>query len=225
MLRRVNSMPQVIEPTEPRPAPTTSRAGVAAFDFDGTLAERDTLIPFLARAHGRRRVALALAAQARTYRRDQDAAKADMLRRLVTGDDLERLAALGHDYAVGLHHLLRPEMTERVRWHRSEGHRLVIVSASLGVYLRPLGELLGFDQVIGVELEVDDHGRCTGSMVGGANVRGPEKTRRLTAWLDTQGLTRPDYELWAYGDSSGDDELLALADHARWLGKRAKRNA
>ena len=201
-----------------------ARTGVAAFDFDGTLAERDTLLPFLAHARGRRRLALALAAQARTYRRDQDAAKADMLRRLLAGDDPERLAALGRDYAVGLHHLLRPEMAERVRWHRSEGHRLVIVSASLGYYLRPLADVLAFDHVIGVEMELGDDGRCTGAMLGQVNVRGPEKARRLTAWLDEQGLAREHCEVWAYGDSSGDDELLAMADHARWLGKRSARN-
>ena len=206
------------------PSEDPERTGVAAFDFDGTLAERDTLLPFLAHAHGRRNVAMALAAQFRTYRRDKDAAKADLLRRLVTGDDPERLAALGHDYAVGLHHRLRPEMAQRVRWHRSEGHRLVIVSASLGVYLRPLADVLGFDHVIGVELEVGDDGRYTGTMARGVNVRGPEKARRLTAWLEEQGLTRAQCEVWAYGDSSGDDELLAMADHAQWLGKRAKRN-
>lgn len=213
------------EPSSTQPDANAARTGIAAFDFDGTLAERDTLLPFLAHAHGRARLALALAAQARTYRRDQDAAKADLLRRLVTGDDPERLAALVHDYAIGLHHRLRPEMAERVRWHRAEGHRLVIVSASLGVYLRPLADVLGFDHVIGVELEVGDDGRYTGTMSRGVNVRGPEKAHRLTAWLDEQGLDRERCELWAYGDSSGDDELLAMADHPWWLGKRAKRNA
>ncbi len=200
----------VREGSSPRP--------VAAFDFDGTLAERDTLLPFLVRATGRRQVAQALVAQARTYRRDRDAAKVDMLRRLLAGDDAGRIDTLGRDYAVGLHHLLRPEMTERVRWHRSQDHRLVIVSASLGAYLRPLADTLGFDHVIAVELSTDDDGRLTGALAG-PNVRGPEKAVRLRAWL---GEDLP--ELWAYGDSSGDEELLAMADNPTWVGKRASRN-
>ena len=199
-------------------SPETPRQ-VAAFDFDGTLARRDTLMRFLAKAAGVRRLGVSLAAQAKTYRADRDAAKVDTLRRLLSGADESRLTQLGRDYAVGLHHLLRPEMAERVRWHRAEGHELVIVSASLGYYLRPLAETLGFDHVIAVELEVGEDGRLTGELVG-ANVRGPEKARRLTEWFD--GHT-PD-ELWAYGDSSGDDELLAMADHSLWLGKRATRN-
>ncbi len=40
---------------------------------------------------------------------------------------------------------------------------------------------------------------------------GPEKATRLREWLDGNGL--PHAELWAYGDSSGDDDLLAIADH------------
>ena len=39
-------------------------------------------------------------------------------------------------------------------------------------------------------------------------MRGPEKVRRLQAWLADAPV-----ELWAYGDSAGDDELLAIADH------------
>ena len=56
----------------------------------------------------------------------------------------------------------------------------------------------------------------TGAL-SGANVRKAEKARRLSDWLRRR---RP-YELWAYGDSSGDDELLAMADHPTWIGRRA----
>jgi phosphatidylglycerophosphatase C len=135
------------------------------------------------------------------------------------GADTASLETLGRDYAVGLHHLLRPEMAARVRWHRAEGHRLVIVSASLAVYLRPLADTLGFDHVIAVELESDPSGRLTGELLG-PNVRGPEKARRLRAWMPENSVLR-----WAYGDSSGDDELLAIADHPVWVGRRAKRNS
>jgi phosphatidylglycerophosphatase C len=59
-------------------------------------------------------------------------------------------------------------------------------------------------------LERGRNGRLTGRLVG-ANCRGAEKARRTREWLRANGLAGA--ELWAYGDSSGDDELLALADH------------
>ena len=199
---------------------STHERPVAAFDFDGTLARRDTLVGFLVQATSALRVGQAMAAEAKALARDRDEGKVRVLRRLLKGDDPERLARLGHDYAVGLGHLLRPEMTERVRWHRTDGHELVIVSASLVYYLEPLGRTLAFDHVIAVDFEVGDDGRLTGDLVG-PNCRGPEKARRLTDWLGE----RPATELWAYGDSSGDDQLLAMADHPHWLCRRAKRNS
>ena len=79
---------------------------------------------------------------------------------------------------------LRPEMLERVRWHRAEGHAVVIVSASLGAYLRPLAERLGIDAALAVELVTDADGMLTGEVVGELNTRGPEKVARLRAWAD-----------------------------------------
>ena len=49
------------------------------------------------------------------------------------------------------------------------------------------------------------------------NCRGPEKARRLLAWLDANHGGRDAVELWAYGDSPGDRELLAAADKPVWV--------
>ena len=68
--------------------------------------------------------------------------------------------------------------------------------------------------VVCTRLEQDASGRLTGRLQG-ANCRGPEKARRLRAWLEAEGLA--DAEVWAYGDSEGDAELLAQADHPVWV--------
>ena len=57
---------------------------------------------------------------------------------------------------------------------------------------------------------VDSDGRYTGAMSGN-NCRGPEKIARLRAWLSSSNLENA--ELWAYGDSAGDRELLSAAHH------------
>lgn len=192
------------------------RPGVAAFDFDGTLSRRDTMVRFLVHARGWPRViATGLAATART--RDRDRAKVATIGRLFRGMRHARLEELGRDYARQLPELLRPEMVERVRWHRDAGHAVVVVSASLTAYLRPLGEELGFDDVMGVELVADESGILTGTVVGGVNNRGPQKVARLQAWLDARYGPGTEVTLWAYGDSSGDKELLARADHPTWV--------
>ena len=54
------------------------------------------------------------------------------------------------------------------------------------------------------------------------NVRAEQKRLRLQAWIGEHFQDQP--ELWAYGNSSGDDQLLEMADHRVWIGKRAERN-
>lgn len=202
---------------------------IAAFDFDGTLSRRDTLVPFLARACGSGALARALrtvgplAVKARTGRLDvelhhRDASKGALLRALLAGREASWLAREGERYAAELGRRLRPEMVEQVRWHRDSGHELVLVSASLGAYLRPFARIHGFDHTIAVELEEGASGHLTGEMVG-PNVRGPEKAVRLRAWLDGEA---PEL-LWAYGNSSGDRELLAMADVPVWVDRRSHR--
>jgi phosphatidylglycerophosphatase C len=72
--------------------------------------------------------------------------------------------------------------------------------------------------VLATRLAVDDDGRCTGAL-DGANCRGPEKVRRLHAWLDESHGGRRGVVVWAYGDSTGDRELLADADHPVRVGR------
>ena len=50
-----------------------------------------------------------------------------------------------------------------------------------------------------------------------------EKVARLRAWAAQRFGVDVPFELWAYGDSACDDELLALADHPTWVGRRAGR--
>ncbi|MDQ1364337.1 MAG: phosphatidylglycerophosphatase [Acidimicrobiaceae bacterium] len=190
--------------------------GVAAFDFDGTMIRGDSFMPFLVRAVGPGKfgqiVIRSSASTAQAYRLGRrDASKAVLVRRLLRGYPADRLDDLGRRYAVLLSQRIRPQMAERVAWHQQRGHRLVIVSASLDVYLAPTGKALGFDQVLATELEVGSDGRLTGRLLG-PNVRGVEKSARLREWL-AQELAGVPYQLWAYGDSAGDRELLAMADH------------
>ena len=46
---------------------------------------------------------------------------------------------------------LRADTVSRLRWHQRMGHRIVLVSASLSPYLRPLGRRLGVDAVLCAE--------------------------------------------------------------------------
>ena len=192
------------------------RPTVAAFDVDGTLTTRDCVVPFLQQLAGRARLAAGILGQpagltGAIVRRDRDRFKALAVRAAFAGRKASVVDGLGQAYAESVYaRWMRPDTPRRLAWHRSEGHRVVLVSASLGSYLHPLGRLLGADAVLCTEVAVGDDGRCTGAIMG-ANCRGPEKMRRLRAWMHQMDLVEA--ELWAYGDSTGDRELLAGARH------------
>jgi phosphatidylglycerophosphatase C len=187
---------------------------VAAFDFDGTLTRRDTLAPFLFRSRGsglvtkatvRNAAALATAAAGRGSR---DEAKARLLRDIYRNARAAAVAAAGERYATHvLANVMRNDTLARLEWHRSEGHELVLITASLASYARPIADRLGIGTVYATTLEIDGDS-LTGELAG-ANMRGPEKVRALEAHLGGE-----DAIIWAYGDSAGDRELLAAADHA-----------
>jgi phosphatidylglycerophosphatase C len=195
---------------------------VAAFDVDGTVTTRDCVVPFLRRVAGTAAMAGRLATRSHRLlpalaRRDRDALKAEATRAIFTGRpiaEVDDVATTFAEHVAG--DWLRQDTVERIRFHAAAGHRVAFVSASYGVYLRPLAERLGVDGVVATELEVDVDGRCTGELVDG-NCRGPEKARRLLAWLDANHGGRDAVELWAYGDSPGDRELLAAADRPVWV--------
>lgn len=194
---------------------------VAAFDFDGTLSTRDNFLRFLRLVAGTADTAKAMAAAvpallaARRDPSERDSAKAIVLRRTLQGRTDAHLRDLGRRFArlVVAEHM-NPPVLARLEAHRAAGHELVIVSASLTHYLDPAAALLGIPTVLATELEVGPDGRCTGELAG-PNVRGPEKAARLDAWLAGSPAT-----VYAYGDSHGDTELLARADHPFLVDRR-----
>jgi phosphatidylglycerophosphatase C len=198
---------------------------VAAFDVDGTLTTGDCVVPFLRRfvrwsaAPGILRSSPAAAAA--LARRDRDSLKALATGAVLSGIGIDAVEQEAERFAgTVVARKLRGDTTARLRWHLGEGHRVVLVSASYEVYLRHLAAHLGVHDVLATRLEVGADGRLTGQLDGG-NCRGPEKARRLEAWLAAKpDLDRQAVELWAYGDSAGDAELLAMADRGIWAGER-----
>jgi HAD superfamily hydrolase (TIGR01490 family) len=179
------------------------------------MTPRDTLVPFLTSVAGRAAVLRALSAEAAglalaaSGRGDRDAVKERVLTRVLANRPHADVQEAGRAFAgVLTRSVITTEARDRIAWHRREGHEVVIVSATLDVYLDEVARTLGVGHLLCTRLESDADGICTGRLLG-ANCRGIEKANRLRALLGADA----DIELWAYGNSKGDDEMLALADH------------
>lgn len=195
---------------------------IAAFDFDKTLSTRDCVVPFLLRFATLGTISSSffdtLPMTTALLRGDRDSMKEIVTKRFLAGVNRSHIEQEARKFADFVNtHWLRTDTVSMMNQHREAGHRVVIVSASYGEYLRPLGQALGAEEIIATELEYGPDSKATGR-IAGRNCRGAEKARRMRSWIDLSGIT--DFVLYAYGDSAGDRELLAMADHPRRVGKR-----
>lgn len=203
------------EPAAPEPAAAPAQPVVAVFDFDGTLTDRHTMWRFLRFVVTPRVFWPALASLGPVLARRSDhlhggsaamAARRSLVARFLTGMSSDVAAHHARRFVAGpLRGWIRPAALARLRWHQARGHRTVLVSNSFETYLVPWGQSVGFDDVLGTQLEVVD-GRLTGQ-IASADCVGPEKVRRLTERIGE--LDR--FRIYAYGDSTGDRELLDSA--------------
>lgn len=199
----------------------TSGRRYAAFDFDGTLTRRDTLLDFLAHAFGRGRLIMELLrispslVMMKLGLVDNGGTKRRLLSRYLRGRRVADVMELAERYCTERYaSLMRPDTVRALDEHEAEGDTVVIVTASLSLWVEPFARRLGVDRLIATEAEVDDEGILTGGFAT-PNCHGPQKVVRLAEVFPdlAPGLKRPgDPYLTAYGDSSGDRELLALAD-------------
>jgi len=189
---------------------------IAAFDFDGTMTKKDTLLPFLFFAAGKRATlrklfkltpyfigfCLKIVSRQKT--------KEKVLQKFFAGMPSSQLCELGEAFSTSdaLKKLILPSAIKRLEWHRRQKHTCILISASINAYLDPWAKMMGFNELICSNLEIDSYGIVTGK-IEGKNCWGPEKERRL----ERLAGPRNNYTLYAYGDSRGDQELLALADH------------
>lgn len=98
---------------------------------------------------------------------------------------------------------LRRWMMERVDWHRTQGHTLLLVTASNASLAGPIARLLQFPHLICTQIE-------NGHPVGTPAFR-TGKVTLLQAWLKERGETLAGS--WGYSDSHNDLPLLQQVSH------------
>jgi phosphatidylglycerophosphatase C len=181
------------------------------FDFDGTITTKDTLLEFIRFYHGNSKFIGGFAASSpwllmmklKLYPNFK--AKQRVLQWFFAGEDQETFNRKCLEFSDKIiPSLIRPKALEEIRNHRGVNSTIVVISASAENWVRPWCEQNQLE-CLATKLEVAD-GKLTGRL-SGLNCYGAEKERRIK---ECYKLTDYD-EIYAYGDSRGDLEMLALA--------------
>lgn len=189
---------------------------LALFDFDGTLTYKDSFLEFIRYYHGKKAFylgmfrlspwLLAYKAKLLPNWRAKEKVLEYFFGRLPEKEFRRRGEAFARELIPAM---LRPKAEQALRQHLAAGDRVLVVSASAEPWLRAWCNELGVELLAtGLECE---NGLITGK-IKGKNCYGPEKVRRIREYLKLE-----DYqEVYVYGDSSGDREMLTLASHPHY---------
>ncbi len=184
---------------------------LALFDFDGTITTDDSLIKFICFVVGDAKFIwgmVLLSPMLTVYKLKlipNYKAKQYMLSYFFKGMREEKFMQVANEYSLKhIDTILRPKAMEKIAWHKEQGHKIVIVSASIECWLKPWCDENNLD-LIATKLEIKE-GNITGKFLT-KNCYGIEKANRVQ-----EAYNLSDYDhTYAYGDSRGDRELLELA--------------
>lgn len=189
----------------------TKEATLVLFDFDGTITTRDTLIEFVLFYRGKKKYWLGmlklspLLALYALKLIPNWKAKQFFLSHYFKGEPIDEFNTRGREFARQvLPKLIRPGALEAIATYKKNNATIAVVSASAENWIKPWCDQYDIN-CVATRLQVTD-GFITGK-IDGRNCYGDEKVCRIR-----DEYTLEDYDrIVAYGDSSGDKEMLALA--------------
>jgi len=185
---------------------------LAIFDFDGTITYRDSFRHFLQYAVKKSvyyRGLISLSPVLIAYLLGivpNHVAKQKVFAHFFGGWTTESFGALAEKYSCSeIGKIIRPEALKRIVWHQRQEHKVVVVSASIKCWLNHWCKAQGIDLV---STEVEEKNKILTGQFRTLNCHGSEKVKRLKDRFD---FSKIDY-IYAYGNSSGDKDILGLAD-------------
>ena len=189
---------------------------LALFDFDGTISHKDSMADFIQFLVGKRRYYNGLIKQSPMLlsyllkRTSNSDAKQALMAHYFSDYSIQEFETLARAYSEQrLPHIIRPKALQRIQWHREQKHRVVIVSASVEDWLTSWTEHINVELIASQLDKSKDH--ITGYLHG-QNCHGMEKVRQIKHHLKLADYSH----IYAYGDSAGDKDMLALADEAHY---------
>jgi len=187
-------------------------ATLALLDFDGTITTKNSLIKFIRFVVGDVKTAwgiLLLSPMLITYKLKlipNYKAKQWMFSYFFKEMNEQKFLKFAEEYSLNhIKTILRPKAIEKIVWHKEQGHKVVVVSASIESWVKPWCDKNDLD-MIGTKIEIKN-GMVTGKFLT-KNCYGIEKVNRVQ---EAYNLSEYGY-IYAYGDTHGDKEFLKLAD-------------
>ena len=191
---------------------------LALFDFDGTLCKRDSFTGFIFFALSKRHIvkqAIKTLPWIQAYYLNiypPHAMRVKLFKAMFTGINASEILSLAEEYAQQLMQQLDPKLYQQLLKHKQNQDDIVLVSASIDLYLQSVCKLLEID-LICTETEIVA-GKVTGHYTS-ADCSSEQKRLRILEKYDLNLYQ----SIYAYGNSVEDLEMLSLADYKFMVGE------
>lgn len=199
-------------------ATSKKNKNLALFDFDGTLCNKDSFTGFIFHALSKRHIVkqgIKILPWIQAYYLNAYSAPAmrsKLFRTMFTDANALELNTLAQEYAAQLMSQLNGSLFKQLKQHQTLGDDVVLVSASIDIYLESVCELLEID-LICTQTETIDH-VYTGHYVSPDCSSEQKRLRILEKYNPDEYAS-----IYAYGNSHEDNEMLALADYRYMVGR------
>lgn len=202
--------------------------GVAFFDFDGTIAKGDSIVPFLWYGYKKKFVPLkqlftAAWASALYFIKRISAAEAKARGLMFLKGKAKQEMDMHAEafYEDVLKKRLFKDALETLAACRQKGLKVVIVSASPDVYMQAVKEKLGASAVIATRCALDEKDIYLGCLASD-NCKGFEKPLRIAEYMASAGLNVDFERSMGFGDSLADVPMLELTGQPTIVNGRKK---
>ena len=193
-----------------------NQQSIAFFDFDGTITSNDSFLQFLLFNYGRKRFLYRIILLIPVFVLYKLRLISDMASKEIIFSFFFKHKNFNEisDEAIRfslkkIPSFVKKEAMDCIQWHKIQGHQVVIVSAGFSFILKPWCDANQI-HLIATEIGVLD-GIVTGKF-SSANCWGSEKVKRIKEQFILSSFST----IFAYGDSKGDKEMLAIAHHANY---------
>ena len=191
----------------------SDKTALALFDFDGTISSKDSFVAFMKFTHGTPVFVFRMAMGFLTFFGwkiglvKSHYTKVKALRSFYKGWSEEQMNDARKRFTSEIiPSILFPKAIEKIAWHKEQGHRIIVVTASCGAWLEDWTKQMNLE-ILCTEMELKN-GVYTGEL-SKPNCRGKEKVNRIKQHLRLENYS----EVYAYGNDHGDNQMLAIADH------------
>lgn len=187
---------------------------IAIFDFDGTITTKNTTALFIDHVLGWKYRFYLTCCMPMILLYNLHLINIDQLNNFLVkfcfkGCSLELLLEKGRQFSQTIiPQLLKEEAIQKIKYHQELGHFCILATAAYNVYIECWAKLNNFDAVVCTKLEFDKNNYATGK-IAGLTCNSTEKLVRIKTVIGEEKNI-----IYAYGDSQGDQAMLAFADYA-----------